>query len=135
MCCKARPVNQLPLSLHFKISTKWVIRSKPVCMLRAPPTCTALHWILHHSAKGFFKWMLRQGKSACERIHDIRTLLEDPVKAVANLESSVLEPKRYTTDYYEDTCYQLAERLTELRFPCQTTLRSTRSLISYCASS
>ena len=39
------------------------------------------------------------------RIYDIRTLLEDPMKAVANLESSVLEPKRYTTDYYRDSYY------------------------------
>ena len=31
------------------------------------------------------------------------------MKAVANLESSVLEAKKYTTDYYRDTYYHLAE--------------------------
>ena len=32
------------------------------------------------------------------------------MKAPANLESSVLEPKRYTTDYYKDTYYYIACR-------------------------
>ena len=53
----------------------------------------------------FFNWMPREGESACVRIHDITTLLEDPMKAPANLESSVLEPKKYTTDYHKDTYY------------------------------
>jgi len=48
------------------------------------------------------------------RIRDIRTLLEDPVKAVANLESSVPEPKKYRTDYYKDTYILLACRVQQM---------------------
>jgi len=64
-----------------------------------------------------------ESKSAHLRIHDIRTLLEDPMKAVANLKSHA-ELKKYTTT----TTRVHTTSLQRVQQSCQMSLRHTDGL-------